>query len=139
MVRVQQADARRDDPVPVRVGVVAEGDIELVAQLDQARHGVRRRRVHPDAAVPVAGHEPELRIHDVVRDGQVQAVSLGDGRPEGDARAAQRIDAEAQAGRRDRRHVDDAVEVADVALDVVVVRGGGAGLAVRRPPDRLPA
>ena len=126
----------------VGVGVVAEGDIEAVAQLDEAGHRVRRRRVHPDPAVPVAGHEGELRIHDVVRDGQVQAVALGDGRPVGDAGAAERVDAQAQAGPGDGRHVDDLIEVVDVVRDVVVGRRGGPGLrrtaCARRTPSPQP-
>ena len=123
----------------IGVGVVAEGDIEPVAQLDEPGHRVRRRRVHPDPAVPVAGHEREPRVDDVVGDRQVQAVAGGDGRPVGDARAAHRVHAEAQAGRRDGRHVEDLVQVVDVGRDVVVGRGRGPGLGERRPPDGLPA
>ena len=41
--------------VPVRVGVVAERQVEAVAQLHQPRHRERRRGVHPDAARPSRG------------------------------------------------------------------------------------
>ena len=54
--------ARDDDPVAVGVGVVAEREVEPVAQLDEPGHRERRRRVHPDPAVPVEGHEPERRV-----------------------------------------------------------------------------
>ena len=61
VVRVEEARARRDDPVAVGVGVVAEGDVEAVLQRDQAGHRVGRRGVHPDPPVPIAGHEREVR------------------------------------------------------------------------------
>ena len=81
VVRVEQSGGRGDHAVSVGVGVVAQCDVELVAQGDQAGHRMRRRRVHPDLAVPVGGHEPELRVDLVVRDRQVQVVALGDGAP----------------------------------------------------------
>ena len=110
----------------VGVGVVAEGDVEPVAQLDEAGHRVRRRRVHPDPAVPVAGHERELGVDGRVRHGQVEAVALADPRPVGDARATERVGAEAETGRPDGVHVDDRGEVVDVGGDVVVRRDGRA-------------
>ena len=81
VVRVEQAGGRRDDAVAVGVGVVAERDVEAVAQRDQPGHRVRRRRVHPDLAVPVDGHEPERRVDRVVGDRQVEAVALARSRP----------------------------------------------------------
>jgi hypothetical protein len=41
VVRVQQTRLGRDDAVAVGVGVVSEGDVEPVAQLDEAGHRVR--------------------------------------------------------------------------------------------------
>ena len=137
MVRVHQPGARRDDPVPVGVGVVGEGDIEPVAQLDQPRHRVRRRRVHPDPAVPVAGHEPELRVDDLVGDRQVEAVAVADRRPVGDAGAAERVHAEPKPGAADGVHVDDRGEVVDVAAHEVVGGRPGARLLDRDAPDAV--
>ncbi len=68
VVRVEQAGTGRDDPVPVGVGVVAEREIESVAQPDETRHRVAGRGVHPDPTVPVDRHEAELRVDDRVRD-----------------------------------------------------------------------
>ena len=65
---------------------------------DQRRHRVRRRAVHPDLAVPVEGHEPPRRVDERVDHGQVEAVPLGDRAPVVDARAAQRVGADAHAG-----------------------------------------
>ena len=120
VVGVQQPGARRDDPVAVGVGVVGEGDVELVGEIAQLGHRVRRRAVHADLAVPVERHEAEGRVDLVVGDRQVQAVALGDRRPVGDARAAERVDAEAQPAVADRREVDDGGQVVDVGRDVVV-------------------
>ena len=100
VVGVHQAGARDDDPVAVGVGVVAEREVEPVAQLDEPGHRERRRRVHPDLAVPVEGHEPERRVDGGVGDGQVEAVALPDRAPVVDGRAAQRVDADPQARRR---------------------------------------
>ena len=129
----------RDDPVPVGVGVVPERHVEPVAQLDEARHRVRRGGVHPDPAVPVAGHEREPRVDRGVRDRQVEAVALADPRPVGHARAAERVGAEAQAGRPDRIHVDDRREVVDVGRHVVMGRDRRAGVGRRHLPDAIEA
>ena len=56
----------------------------------------------------------------VVDHRQVEPVALGDGRPVGDARAAQRVHAEAQPAGADRLQVDDGGQVVDVGGDVVV-------------------
>ena len=53
VVRRQQAGAARDDAMAVVIGVAGEGDVEAILQADQALHGVRRRRIHADLAVPV--------------------------------------------------------------------------------------
>ena len=85
-----------DDPVPVRVGIVAERDVEPILQCNQPGHRMRRRAVHADPAVPVDRHEREGRIDLVVHDLDPQAVPLGDGVPEGEARAPERVDADAE-------------------------------------------
>ncbi len=132
VVGVQQAGARRDDPVAVGVGVVGEGDVELAGQVAQPGHRVGRRAVHADLAVPVARDEAEGRVDLVVGDGQVQAVALGDGGPVGDARAAERVDAQAQAAVADHGEVDDGGQVVDVGRDVVAAVDA---VAVRRALD----
>ena len=52
----------------------------------------------------------------VVDDREIQAVALGDRAPVVDAGAAERIDAELEAGAADRVHVDDAAEIGDVGF-----------------------
>ena len=81
MVRVQQPGVGRDDAVAVGVGVVAGGDGELVLAARSGCHGVGRRAVHPDLAVPVEGHERERRVDVGVDHGQVEAVALADRAP----------------------------------------------------------
>ena len=128
VVGVQQAGAGRDDPVAVGVGVVGEGDVEAGrASSRQPRHRVRRRAVHADLAVPVERHEAEGRVDLVVDDRQVEAVALGDRRPVGDARAAERVDAEAQPAVADRVEVDHGGQVVDVGRRRS--RGGARALA----------
>ena len=78
---LQQPGARRDHAMAVGVGVVAEGDIEPVAQRDQPGHRERRRGVHPDLAVPVDGHEPERRVDRLVRRRSGRARSARRSRP----------------------------------------------------------
>ncbi len=139
VVRVEQPGRRGDHAVAVRVGVIAQGDVESITQGDQPGHRRRRRRVHPDLAVPVVGHEPEARVDRLVGDGQVQAVALGDGAPVRDRGAAHRIHADAQAGRRDGVHVDDRRQLLDVGAQEVVAPGRREGRrrpATRRTPSR---
>ena len=125
VVRRQQALLRRDDAVAVVIGVAGKRDVELVLEAYQALHGVRRRRVHADLAVPVQGHEAEGRVDHRADHRQVEPPALGDGCPVVDAGAAHRIDAHAQLRIADGIQVDHAAEVANVVRAVVVaVRRG---------------
>ena len=107
VVGVHQPAVGGDDAVPVGVGVVAGGDVVVVLALDQRGHRVRRGAVHPDLAVPVQRHEPPRRVDQRVDHGQVEAVPLGDLAPVVDARAAERVGADARrrppGSRRGRR------------------------------------
>ena len=98
VVRRQQAAALGDDAVPVMIGVAGKRNVEFVFQSDQPLHGVRRRRIHANFAVPIHGHESKRRINGFVHNRQIETVLLGDQRPIIDARAAQRIDAERNLG-----------------------------------------
>ena len=138
VVRVHQPAVGRDDAVPVGVGVVAGRDVEVVLARDQRRHRRRRRAVHPDLAVPVERHEPEGLVDQRVHHGQVEAVARADLAPVRDRRAAERVGADAHAGRPDRVEVDDLRQRADVAVEeVVACRPARApartGCAARRP------
>ena len=123
----------------VGVGVVGEGHVELAAHRDQARHRERRRAIHPDLAVPVGGHEAEGRIDGVVHDRRVDAIALRDRLPEMHGGAAERIDADLDAGGLDQRHVDDIVEIGDIGADIVVAMDQRrfARLVVIHPRDAL--
>ena len=132
-----QAGRGRHDAVPVVVGVAGKGDVVLVLEPDQPPHGVRRGRIHADAAVPVERHEAEPRVDLFADHGEIDAVALGDARPVVHAGAAQRVDAHADAGGADRVEVDHVAEVGDVASEeVVFVHAGGApSLGDRQAPD----
>ena len=75
MVGVHEPHRLGDDPVPVGIGVVAEGEVEAVLELDQAGHRIGARAVHANLAVVVERHEPERRIDRRVGDGDIQAVT----------------------------------------------------------------
>ena len=129
VVGVHQPGPRHDDAMAVRVGVVAERQVEPVAQLHEAGHRVRARRVHPDLAVPVERHEPERRVDGVVGDREVEPVALADHAPVRDGGTAHRIHPDPQPGVRDRGHVDDRVQVVDVAGRGSRTRSPGPGRA----------
>ena len=63
MVGVQQPGAPGHHAVAVVVGVAGPGDVEATLEPDQPLHGVGRRAVHADPAVPVDGHEAEGGVH----------------------------------------------------------------------------
>ena len=124
VIGIHQPRRRRDDAVPVRVGVVGEGDAVLVLEADEPGHRVGTGTVHADLAVVIDGHEREgridLRIHHV----DVQTVDLVDRLPVVHGRAAERVDAQLEAGGADGVHVDDVPQVVDVGQDeVFLVRG----------------
>src|ERR1019366_1614953 len=104
----------RHDAVAVVVGVAGECDVVAVLQIDQPLHRVCRGRVHADAAVPVQAHEGEGRIDLLADNGEVEPVTLDDPRPVVHAGAAQRIDAQVNAGAADRIYIDNVAEVAHV-------------------------
>jgi hypothetical protein len=62
MVRVDQPGRRRDDAMPIGVGIVSEGDLIAILEPHKPGHRVRARAIHADLAVVVEGHEREGRI-----------------------------------------------------------------------------
>src|SRR2546428_6791455 len=98
IVGTQESGALGDDAVPVMVGIAGESHVELIFESDQAAHGIRRRGIHADAAVPVEGHGTESRVDTLVYHSQVQTIALGNGMPVMDACAAQRVDTELEPG-----------------------------------------
>ena len=137
VVRRQQARLPGHDAVPVRIRVVAEGEVEAIPQLDQARHGRGRRAVHADAPVVIEGHEGEPRVDARVDDAQVQPVAVRDRLPVGDVGPAEGVDADHQARVADRLQVHHRRKVGHVAADVVVALGRSQGLLERNPPHRF--
>ena len=120
MIGREQAGAFGDDAVPVVIGIAGKGHVEFVFESDQTSHRVRRRRIHPDLAVPIDGHETEGGIDGLVDHGQIEVIPIGDGVPVVNARATQRVDAEFNAGGADRLHVEHILQIGDIRVEVVV-------------------
>ena len=136
MVGRQQAGSCSDDPVAVMVRVAGEGDVEAVLDGHQALHRIGRRRVHPDASVPIEGHEGKRRVDDVTDHRQIEAVACGDGGPVMNARAAQRVHTHPDFRFADRLHVDCVAKIADIGIEKIVamrrrrLQGGCVGNAL---------
>ena len=137
MIRVEQAERRRDDAVPVDIGIVAPGDVETIFQFDQAGHRVGAGAIHADLAVVVQRHEGKGRIDPRIHHLDIQAVFLGDRLPVRHRRAAERIDADLQAGLADRFHVDHGAEIGHVVSDEILLhdRRRRQRLRVGHAPD----
>ncbi|MNF72248.1 hypothetical protein D3C84_542200 [compost metagenome] len=134
VVRVHQTRLG-DDAVTVVVRIVAKGDVELVFQGNQARHGEGAGAVHPDLAVFIQGHEGEGRIDAIVDHLDVEIVALGDHIPVGHARAAERIHPDLDASLLDGGQVQHVLEIVHIGGDIVVLDHEltGQGLGERHP------
>src|SRR5206468_674692 len=114
VIRVHQTGASRDNAVPVVIRVAGPRYVEALLHRDEAPHRVRRRAVHPDAAVPIHAHEAEGRIDLVAHDRQRNAVALGDHPPVRDAGPAEWIDAELELRAAQDVEVEYGGQVGDV-------------------------
>ena len=76
MVGAQQTGATRHDAVPVRVGIVPHAMSKRSFEAGERCHGVRRRAVHANLAVPIGRREGERRIHPIVHQLYVDAVTF---------------------------------------------------------------
>ncbi|OPZ82284.1 MAG: hypothetical protein BWY75_03364 [bacterium ADurb.Bin425] len=56
MIGIHQT-GRGDDAVSIVVGVVGEGQVIVFTHFDKPGHGIGRRAVHADLAVPVNMHK----------------------------------------------------------------------------------
>ena len=112
----QQAAPLGYDAVPVVVGVGGESNIEFVFQSDKPLHGVRRRRIHANFAVPIDRHKSKRWINGLVHHCQIETVPLGDHRPIINTRASEWVNAKRNLGIADRRHIDHILEITDVGV-----------------------
>ena len=127
VIGIHQAGRARDNAVAIVVGIAGEGEIVLVLERDQAGHGVGRRAIHADFAVPIDAHKAEGRVGAIVLNGELEAVAFGDARPIGQAGAAQRVGTEIEARVADGVHVEDGGQIVDIFGDVIVAVGGSGG------------
>ena len=124
VVGVHQPCGGRDDAVPVRVGVVGEGDAVPILEADEPGHRVWARAVHANLAVVIHGHEREGRVDLRVHHVDIHAIGFVDRPPVMHRRAAERVHPQLEAGGADCVHVDDVPQVLDIGQDEVLsVRG----------------
>ena len=84
-------------------------------------------------------HETKGRIDFVADNGQIELVALCDARPVVHTGAAQRIDADANAGAADRVEIDHTAEVGNVCTKKVMLAGGiGAPSLIERDASHVP-
>ncbi len=104
------------------IRIASRGEVEFIFQADQVTHGIRGRRVHANAAIPIEGHEAEGLIDLLIHNRQIQAVLFSERRPVMNARAAQRVDAEPDA--TDCIEVNHVWKIANVFGDKIVAMRG---------------
>ena len=115
VIRVHQAAVGSDDAMAVGVGVVAGGDVVMLARGDQGGHRVRRGAVHPDLAVGVEGHERERRVDRRIHHRQVfQVVAETDAGPVPHRRTTERIGTDVDARLPNHIEVDHLTEAVAV-------------------------
>ena len=105
----------------VGVWVVAEGDVKVVLEPDQACHGIGGRAVHADLAVLVHGHESEGWVDGAVDHLYIKSEPLGNWIPETQGRSAQWVHTYFQSGFRYDFRIDNVCQVLCVRADVVVL------------------
>ncbi len=121
MVGLHQAGVA-DDAVAVRIGVIAEAQVELVFDRKQLLHRIGRRAIHANLAVPVERHETEGGIDLGIHNGRVDLVAFDDRLPVMHGGAAEWVNTDLETRRADRVHVDDIDKIGDVGCDVIVAR-----------------
>src|SRR5487761_7605 len=136
MVRIQQPGATRHDAVAVVIGITGEGNVELILEADQPRHGVRRRTVHADFTIPVESHETKGGINGGIYDSKRKAITLADAAPISQSRTAQRINSNFEICGADGLYINNGAEIIHVPGHVIMAMGRWSfnGLLVKRPP-----
>ena len=125
MIGRQQSRAARDDAVTIMIGIACRGDGIAFLEADETLHGVRRRRIHTNSAIPIEGHELERGIDGFAHDVELQAIPLRNGRPIVNPRAAHGIDREVHV--TNGVEVEHVLQITRVLGDVVMrMRGGCA-------------
>ena len=115
------------------VGVAGNRYVELVLQRNQSLHGILRRRVHTNSAVPIECHETKGRIYGVVDHFKIQTIALCNRFPIVDACASKRIDSQRYPRAPNGVHIDDIVQVIHIGNQIIVsVRFGGGERLIQR-------
>src|SRR5262249_24914911 len=120
MIRIHQAQRRGDNAVPICVGIVREGDLELILQTHQTRHRIRAGTIHSDFPVMIESHETEGGIYLGINDGDIETVDGLDRIPVMDCRATEWIRTHPNTGGTDAIHVDYVGQIPDVRHKEIV-------------------
>src|SRR5882672_11727809 len=104
----------------VMIGIAAEGHVELVAEINQAAHGIGRGTIHAYLSIPVERHEAERRIDGLIDDFEVETVAVGDGPPVFGTRSTQWVDPEREVCVADDVRVEDVLQIGDVSSPEIV-------------------
>ena len=95
--------------MPIVIGIIANGDIETVAKLDETSHRPLGRAIHTDHAVFVQSHKTKGGIDGTVYQFDIEIVMLGDHIPVIQARATQGVNTDLELGVSNGSHIDDFV------------------------------
>ena len=114
MVGIHEPPTSGHDTMAVTVRIVAEGNVEVIFQLDQVCHGIRRGTVHPDFAILVHRHKRKGRINFPVHNFDGKSVFFGNGIPEVDSRTTEGVNTYFDTPIGDDIHIDDILEILNV-------------------------
>src|SRR5690242_9248499 len=96
MIRIHQSRAWSDDSVPIRIGIVAEGNLILVLQLHEARHRIWTGTIHAYLAIVIYRHERKGWIDLWIDDLDAEPVSRVNRFPIWSSGSAEWIDSQAE-------------------------------------------
>ena len=111
--------------MPVVIGIGSPGNIEPIPQSNERCHGIRRRAIHANLAVPIHRHKAESLIDIRVHHFQLKAVVFRNAGPILHTRTAHWVHPQFEPGTANGLHVDHLIELIHVTGNIVVpVRGG---------------
>ena len=108
----------------VGVGVIGEGHLVSILQVDQPGHSVRARAIHPNPAVMIDRHEGKCGINREIYDRDIQSVDGVDRFPISEGGSAQRVNRQSEARIANGVHVDDILQILHVGQHQIFLASG---------------